>query len=89
MSPAAQLFFDLSECMSDCAKKAGDSNEYEGHADEAAALKVLGHKVQDMDEDTATSFLLTVEPVERREALLRLGVQTGILVFKSKAEDDD
>lgn len=89
----AELFKDLAECLTDAAKEADNSSQYEVNAEEAATLKAMARTVEAMTDESALIYLLEVEPLARREALMRLGLQTGVLVFARanahKEEDDD
>lgn len=85
--PAKGLLLDLAECMNDCAKAAKTPEEYEGHSEEAAVLKAMAAKVDPMSEDEALTFILNVEPLQRREALFRLGLQTRVLIFSAEKDD--
>jgi len=73
--------------MADCAKAAKTPEEYEGHSEEAAILKGMAARVETMSEDEALIFILNIEPLQRREALFRLGLQTKVLVFSDERDD--
>jgi len=85
----AELFNDLAECMVDSSKKATTPSDYQGDSEEAATLRAMATKVWEMSAEKSMEFLLEVEPIERRDALLRLGIKTGVLVLRGSVEDDD
>lgn len=85
----AELFKDLAECLSDAAKESPDSAQYEGNAEESAILKSMARQVEAMTDENALTYLLEVEPLARREALMRLGIQTGVLVFARAEHKED
>jgi hypothetical protein len=83
----AELYDNLAECLSDSAKASDDRAFYEVQTEEAAILKSMAREAEAMDFDAALSFLLKTEPVCRRDALFRLGMQAGVLTFL-RVEDE-